>query len=244
MRSSTPHNPAKTLFHQRVHREGRWEEYCTLRVKYKSDGIGEDGVAWKSKGPKAWMWAAYHFPPLDGSDHEITFGPEFDAVPLETPEVPPLPKMKHGNWTDFRPESQKKVETTPAWKEHIEVVKASPQKAKNRWQELARKVPADRRCGPIESVQWVKDNAGLDIEEIDPETVSSRGDLRMLELVQKSDPFYASFLEKIWSRVIPDRKQIDAASRFADDGRVILSDLDAFDEEFAGVEFDGPECPD
>jgi hypothetical protein len=69
--SKWSHSEQKIKFNTRIHAEKRWDEFVAIREQLKREDVSAS---------KAWRLAARHFPPLDGSPHEVDFS-----------DLPPLP---------------------------------------------------------------------------------------------------------------------------------------------------------
>lgn len=136
-----------------------------------------------------------------------------DAGMVELDAAPPEPPKHHTGWTKFANNVKAAIAGWPP-----------------EWAELASKVDAGRTTGAVATVQWVFDYAGVDVKTIDPDSVVSMGALKMLRWVQTSEANYTEFIKSIWSRTIPAKSQLDAESRYADDGRKQFALLDQFEQ--------------
>lgn len=225
----------KAAFHSRIHAEGRFPEYSAVREQLKRDGVDPRD---------AWRYAASQFPPLDGSPLEVTV----PVTPLSSlkiekseaseglepvaeekaagavvvkpgPPVPPKAPTVHGNgkgWTLF---SKGVLGATVKDEE---------------WMKIAEQVPRERSAGALAVADWVFNHAILPPEMIDPEQVPSLGALGLLRSVRSSPKNYDGFISNIWSKLLPNRGQLDAESRFNDDGRVQLGMLADFEKSLDG----------
>lgn len=155
---------------------------------------------------QAWKIAVQKYPPLDGSPVEFFLnGPlkEFATEVLKM-DIPEGPK-------------QIQRRANSRWRA---------------WLRLMHTIDLTRKANPMQVVQWVFDNAGVNPKKIDPTQVPSLGALRYLQHVQASEANYAEFLRGPWSKTIPDRRQIDWENKLVDDGRKQFALIDAFEASF------------
>ena len=97
---------------------------------------------------------------------------------------------------------------------------------------------------PATVMHWVFNHAGLDLADIDPDSIPSPGALRLLEQVQSSHASYDTFFNA-YTKLLPSRTQLDAEARFQDDGREVFLRLAELEEELDAdrPEGLGPEHP-
>jgi hypothetical protein len=215
-----------------------------------------------------WRVAAFHFPPLDGRVVEVPLTDQIEAIlevipppngiiraaPVEVVEEvyddEPYLDGTVGAREITGPDAHKKLGLPEPKKSadgkltyhengsHPDNLKAAF-KFKDTWDELARSVDRTKRCKPFDMIQWVFENAGVPVDLIDPADVPSSGALNYLRRIKNDDGVYDSFMEKLYSKTIPDKRQLEHEGKQRDDGRPQLRLLDAFDEEFAGLEQEG-----
>lgn len=101
--------------------------------------------------------------------------------------------------------------------------------------DLFERVDRKKRCKPYDMVQWVFEHAGINPGSLDPGEVPSAGALRYLQLVQESNVAYAEFMKTLYSKTIPDKRQLDYEAKQREDGTAQLKLLDQFDAEFAAL---------
>jgi hypothetical protein len=78
----------------------------------------------------------------------------------------------------------------------------------------------NRTATPYRAVEWALENIPLPLDEIDPDSVPSSLAIGCLERGRKDHEFY----KRILPNFLPNKVQLEAENRFADDGRE-LDDL-------------------
>lgn len=213
---------ARTAMNKRLEAEGRYDAYREMLEGYKKAGVMDK---------YAWQVAALSFQPLS-PDAKLEFEPEETALdlfeqmgPLNTSNPPAL-EVVHKNFT----------RTNRGGTEETQDALLPVSKRRSSWEEIAKEVPLDRKAQPLEIAQWCFQRYMTPIEQIDPDEVPDQGALGLLRHIRATSTSYTDFIRNLWAKLIPDRRAIEASARFADDGREILNDLDAFDKEFEGEE--------
>lgn len=221
----------RVRLNQRMAAEGRWEEYCQRRVQLKRDGV-DPALAWRI--------ICNLMPPLDGSPPEARVGADLEPIVTKymdtLPEVPMQPELGHREgYLDIQAGTAKSM-ATPEHEKFVEEVKEAKKNWKTEWQNLANYVPVTRVAQELDVVKWVFNNAGTPPELLRADEVPSRGALKYLEHVQSSPINYSDFVRTNWSKILPDKKQMEYEARFSDDGRRVTDQLDRFLES---IEEDG-----
>lgn len=207
----------------RMQKEGRWEEFSTRRIQLRRDGV-PDHVAWRV--------ICNLMPPLDGSPPEARV--TADIQPIITkyidnlPEIPEQPALgARQGYFDIQAGLAKKFETESN-NQFVGDLKKANLDWHSEWQLIAQRVPIERVAMEVDIVRWVFNNAGTPPDRLNPDDVPSLGGLKYLEHVQSSPIHYAEFVRTNWSKMLPDKKQLEYESRFADDGKRSTKLLDEF----------------
>lgn len=250
-----------TRLKARLHKEGRWKEFLLLRESIKPTIIDNglqikhanrlasfafqplDGSPhefernpWFEKflplvgiDPDAHLVVKLPNEPIVHPDGETEFfldGEQWTDPPADqvTIEPPPLPKLENSdNWIKYD-RGIRKVATAMA---------ASAADKRQAFEQLFEAVDRKKRCKPYDMVQWVFEYAGINPAAITPEEVPSAGALKYLQLCQENPSAYAEFMKSLYSKTIPDKRQLEHEARQRDDGQTQLRLLDSFDEQFA-----------
>lgn len=241
-------NAEKSKFNTRVHNEHRWDEFLKLREDLKRQGV---------KPIVAWRLAAQSFPPLDGSPLEIA-PPPIDQLPPHmrnpgcTGTISPTAEQPHaaeastvedqgsvidgsGWWVDENgevvdaevrpPEVKSRGGYTPV---QPEIIPSSVLAENNYIEELVAGMDATEIKALPQVLHWVFNNKLTPIRKLKREDIPGTGALAMLQWAQSSATNYNTFLN-IWAKMLPTKSDLDKEGRFADDGRAVLSMLDAFE---------------
>lgn len=211
--------PGKRLFYDRITQEKRQKEFRELREKLR--------VAPGLPPTDAWRVAGSQYPPLDGSPME--YPPTEDVLEwirrlgINNPwEEVVVAAVKMGD--DL-------VEETRAKDAKRETPSQKILKAAATMEAMVALVGTERVANELDCARWAFDNMLVPWSKIDADLVPSIGALGLLDFAKKNS---AEFLRTIWVKLLPDRKGVEAAGKFLDDGREILADLDALDKEFWG----------
>src|SRR5688572_13424298 len=92
------------------------------------------------------------------------------------------------------------ADDAPAWLNFAKSTNPDPTTWPVAWKAVAVQIDRRRTCGSAESIQWVFDHAGIGPEWLNPDSVPSRGAIRMLMWVQESETNYGEFIKHIWSK--------------------------------------------
>jgi len=218
----------KVALNQRLHAEKRFDDYVVERERLKRDGVSNRD---------AWRIAAQKFPPLDGSPVEVD-PPGETAVKREPAAASEQPEeffLDGEAWSG----DETHQETTPEPIElkgqgpyqYTRTIQPSPAPPGNSHtiKELIDAIGSERQAGEREVAQWVFNNAITPFESLDPLDVPSLGALQLLRWVQTSTTNYTEFIRSIWSKMLPNKSQLDLENRFNDDGRKQFQLLEEFE---------------
>lgn len=226
---------AKTKFNQRLHREGRWEQFLLRREEIKRNGVS-DREAWKVAGTE--------FPPLDGSplefeppDSVATVAPSaskprkapadfamdgsgISAADLDDTSEPPAPGLSVR-------------ESIKAYHEqHVRDATARSPSLAGEFAELVSRMDKSKTPSELDVVRWVLHNLLVSPSEMDPEEVPGMAAISVLKWVKQSGANMSEFM-RIWAKIIPSKSELEVQDRFRDTGKRQFDLLDQFDEQFA-----------
>jgi hypothetical protein len=90
-----------------------------------------------------------------------------------------------------------------------------------------------KRASQVEEVQWVADN--LAVEDVSPDDAPSAKAWKLLEDVRalSSEERTKIFWGGLWAKLLPSKAEMDEAARFEDDGREVLSNIEAIERASA-----------
>jgi hypothetical protein len=234
------HKMLKMELNTRLKADGVFGKYCRLRQQCIDHGVD----------PKvAWIVAAYAFPPKRGQIPEITVLKVYEEIAAnwKNGRYPPIAEfstegMKAGA-TNFAKLEPLPPEEAAVAKEMIEEVKQAPAKWTSNWAELAERVAAlDKVGNELDIIRWVFRNYLVKSDSIDPTTVPDAGAVGLLKHVQENTSNYNDFLNRNWNKLVPDRKQIEQAALYADDGRDLRL-LEEFDASLEDMNDEEDEVP-
>ena len=94
---------------------------------------------------------------------------------------------------------------------------------KDPWANLARLVPQSKRANARLEAEWVHGHMLADADEIDVESIPSRGAIALLKEARR---LTGVFYERIWSKLLPSRAQIEKSERLEDDGRDVIETIE------------------
>lgn len=118
------------------------------------------------------------------------------------------------------------------------VTGAVPTKRRNNapaaWDALTAAAPK-KPAGAALVAQWVFDNMEVSASEITCEGIPSAGAVGLLRWCREDVKNRGEFYKTIWSKTLPSKTEIDATSRFNDDGREVLGVLDRVEAAVAAV---------
>ena len=100
-----------------------------------------------------------------------------------------------------------------------------PGNAGMHWDALIAAAPK-KPAGAAPVAQWVFDNIDVPANMIDRDTIPSTGAVGLLNWVRADEKNKGEFYKTIWSKTLPSKTEIDATSRFNDDGREVMSVID------------------
>lgn len=95
---------------------------------------------------------------------------------------------------------------------------------------LAKSVPADRKASETEVARWVFENQPVAWDDLDPNGIPCRGAIGLLAYA-KGGANYGSFIQQVWSKILPSKQQLLRGGGFNDDGRENLALIEQFDRE-------------
>ena len=90
---------------------------------------------------------------------------------------------------------------------------------KDPWANLARSIPQSRKSSARAEAEWVHGHMLADADEVDIDTIPSRGAIALLKEAKRLP---GVFYERIWSKLLPSRAQIENQERLEDDGRNVI----------------------
>jgi hypothetical protein len=201
----------KKRLNNRLRADGVWDAYNELRAMLKQGGVDESS---------AWLVAAFPFPPKDGSAAEIVDHPLYSEIAA--------------GWENGKyelPDPSQTVSNSDTGDLEAALLKPAQQRAA--WQRLAAAV-GSRAASELEETRWVVANYLVDVSLISPDDVPSAASLSILMWMQMSPSNFGEFLRTNHSKLLPDRKTVEAESRFKDSGQdlALLHDFaEAIEEE-------------
>lgn len=220
----------KLLFIKRVadeNRFGQWADH-KARVEAALKYMPFSDV-------ESWRVAAQAFSPVNESPHELTFTPrEREAAELVRREVsdpvyqPLLPAAEVP--VEQAAEPTYSAPTTPPPVETKQEESKGTDRWHKQWTALAKKVDRTRKADAYDEINWVLQNTLVPLMDILPVDVPSMGALAMLKWVKAHDSNLGKFMQTIYTKTIPDKKQVEFGARFKDDGRKQFQMLDQFME--------------
>jgi hypothetical protein len=211
----------RTAINKRLHAEGRYDEYLALRQKLLDEGYDSN---WCPRF--AWM----QMKPLNGDPLE------FDSTAAWAKYIAEQAK-RNGDIPGVEPEPTPPSIPKPGPDpREIKKNQAQPNPERRAFEELTAQVPIDKKCSPIEAALWAFNMGDTPLAEIVPDDVPGRSALRMLRHARASDGNYAGMLTTFISKTIPDKKLMEQAALYADDGRRQMEMLNSFDREFEEAE--------
>jgi hypothetical protein len=98
-------------------------------------------------------------------------------------------------------------------------------KKKDRWDVLVENA-IGRTAPEAVNLRWVFDNAPVNPDKIDPEDVPSPGAVGLLREVQVNATMRAEFYRSMYVRLVPSKTQLEAETRFLDDGRTCIETIE------------------
>jgi hypothetical protein len=221
-------NKARKLIHERMEREGRMAQFRSLRLHLIAPPLNIP-----EKGGKATQVAALIMRPLDGSEPEIPmtgelglFVEKYSKHPLN--ELPPAPLLdpKVPGLIDFR---VKTVPDSPLHQEMAKDMEKSKRAWKDDWERLRKGMAPDQLADAAECLVWALRNESQALNEIKPEEVPDPMALTVLKYMKSGG--LGEIMRIGFPKLMPDKKQMENANRFADDNREIYDMFDAFEKE-------------
>ena len=187
----------KKRLNNRLKHDGFWDSYNTLRAFLKQDGVDES---------TAWLVAAFPFPPKDGSVAEIIDHSSYAEIAAgwenglyKQPDLAASSEQSEGG--------------------DVEAALRQPSQRRAKWESLAVAV-GHRVATELEESRWVMANYLTPVERIQVEDIPSTAALGILSWVQESSSNYGDFVRTDYTKLLPDKKQLeDHRARFYDDGR-------------------------
>lgn len=223
---------AKVALTRRLHAEKRFDDYVVERERLKQSGISNRD---------AWRIAAQKFPPLNGSPIEVESPAGTVAIVAQPAESVAADELFLDGEAWSRNESPADVTLEPitvkgtagSGFKHERAVEPTLVPAEGvTITALIAAIGSERHAGEREVAQWVFNNALVPLEALDPVSVPSLGALKLLQWVKTSGANYTEFVRSIWSKMLPNKSQLDLENRFNDDGRKQLQMLDEFERSF------------
>lgn len=161
---------------------------------------------------------------LDGDLQEPPASPPEQPLPQPTAPVHPKPAPSINPAADLLAQ---------------QLAKNAQQQAKAKvkddevWEALAAAVDRKKRAPILETAEWIYHNIGTPLPLIDPAEIPSAGALSHLRTLRENKAAYLEFLKTWMVKTIPDKKQMDFEAKRNLGSVKVLSNLDAFDEQFA-----------
>lgn len=222
-------NKARAAIKERMHREGTWPQYVKARAHFQAEPINcPKGIAWQV--------AAYLFQSKDGSPPEIpldgemgVFLKKYADFPLENLPPPAPFNANNPKVVDTRPE---KMPPTPVREKIAADIKESKQIFHSDWDSLKANVDNTRTADMAEVALWVARSSGRPAKDISPDEVPDRMAVFFLKMLAANQANEVEFARTFLAKLIPDRRQLEHAARFQDDGREQLELLERFEEDF------------
>jgi hypothetical protein len=219
---------ALNLIKERMKLEGRTTLFHSLRLHVIAPPMNVP-----EKGGKATRLCALLLPPLDGSDPEVPmtgemglFIEKYRKYPMENLPPPPLLDPKVPGLIDFR---VKTVPDSPLHQEMVKDMEKSKRAWKDEWERLRKGMAPDQLADAAECLVWALRNESQALNEIKPEEVPDPMALTVLKYMKSGG--LGEIMRIGFPKLMPDKKQMENANRFADDNREIYDMFDAFEKE-------------
>ena len=200
------HGESKEEFKRRLKSEGKYDQFITVRERYKGAGV---------EAPEAWQKAARFFPPPGRPVEEQALP---DGMPVSEAIAPAFTKVEEAKLVKEAKQDAERIEE--------EVEERSAETEARQWRRMA-DYAKGRKASELEQIRWVADNMHTPVLRIQRDAIPCSAAVNWLWWIRQSDANAQEFWKSSYPKLLPDKRTLEAdATKNYDDGREVLEAIE------------------